>query len=131
MSEPTIDRDPRVYLAAERTTLAWIRTGIALMAFGFVVARFGLFFHELETVKLPDPAAARDSGVSIWVGTALVVIGAGVNLAAAAWHVRFRRRFERGEPFLTRSAVMIVVVSALMAALGVAMVVYLVAIGRI
>ena len=31
------------YLAAERTLLAWIRTGLALMGFGFVVARFGLF----------------------------------------------------------------------------------------
>jgi putative membrane protein len=31
------------YLAAERTFLAWIRTGLALMGFGFVVARFGLF----------------------------------------------------------------------------------------
>jgi hypothetical protein len=34
---------PSDYLAAERTFLAWIRTGLALMGFGFVVARFGLF----------------------------------------------------------------------------------------
>jgi putative membrane protein len=33
------------YLAAERTLLAWIRTGLALMGFGFVVARFGLFLQ--------------------------------------------------------------------------------------
>jgi len=35
------------YLAAERTLLAWIRTGLALMGFGFVVARFGLFLQQL------------------------------------------------------------------------------------
>jgi putative membrane protein len=29
------------YLAVERTFLAWIRTGLAFMGFGFVVARFG------------------------------------------------------------------------------------------
>ena len=33
--------DSRIYMAAERTFLAWIRTGVALMGFGFVVARFG------------------------------------------------------------------------------------------
>ena len=38
--------DPRVYMAAKRTFLAWIRTGIAFMAFGFVVDRFGLFLRE-------------------------------------------------------------------------------------
>jgi putative membrane protein len=35
------------YLAAERTLLAWISTGLALMGFGFVVARFGLFLQQL------------------------------------------------------------------------------------
>jgi putative membrane protein len=40
--------DLRDYLAAERTLLPWIRTGLALMGFGFVVARFGLFLQELQ-----------------------------------------------------------------------------------
>lgn len=34
------------YLASERTLLAWVRTGLALMGFGFVVARFGMFLGE-------------------------------------------------------------------------------------
>ena len=41
------DCDPRVQLATERTLLAWIRTGLALMAFGFVVARFALILQSL------------------------------------------------------------------------------------
>ncbi len=41
------------YLAVERTFLAWIRTGLALMGLGFVVARFGLF---LQTLRL-NPSA--------------------------------------------------------------------------
>ena len=48
MNEPhDFSTDPRIYMAAERTFLAWIRTGIAFMGFGFVVARFGLFLHEI------------------------------------------------------------------------------------
>ena len=38
-------------LAAERTFLAWIRTGLALMGFGFVVARFGLFLQQLQVIQ--------------------------------------------------------------------------------
>ncbi len=39
------------YLAAERTLLAWIRTGLALMGFGFIVARFGLFLKQLQIAQ--------------------------------------------------------------------------------
>ena len=43
---------PSDYLAAERTFLAWIRTGLALMGFGFVVARFGLFLRETLLLRI-------------------------------------------------------------------------------
>ena len=43
--------DPRVRFAAERTLLAWMRTGLALMGFGFVVARFGLFLREIALAE--------------------------------------------------------------------------------
>jgi inner membrane protein YidH len=42
--------DLRGYLAAERTFLAWTRTGLALMGFGFVVARFALFLQQLQVI---------------------------------------------------------------------------------
>ena len=40
--------DPRVFFAAERTLLAWVRTGLTVMGLGFVVARFGLFLRLLR-----------------------------------------------------------------------------------
>lgn len=43
--------EPTVYYAAERTLLAWVRTGLAMMSFGFVVARFGLFLQELAAAS--------------------------------------------------------------------------------
>src|ERR1700756_3064577 len=78
--------DPRVWLAAERTFLAWIRTGIALMGFGFVVARFGLFLRELAAAH--QILSLRTTGLSLWLGTALLIIGIVVNLGATVQHIR-------------------------------------------
>src|SRR5437868_1703146 len=89
------DLDPRVFFAAERTLLAWVRTGLAMMGFGFVVARFGLFLRELAAVR--NGPAHHSSGLSLWIGATLVVLGILVNLLAAREHVRFVRGYNRGE----------------------------------
>lgn len=52
--------DPRVFFAAERTLLAWNRTSLTLMAFGFVVERFGLFLHMLA----PQTSQHLERGIS-------------------------------------------------------------------
>jgi len=61
--------DPRVFFAAERTLMAWNRTGLTLMAFGFVLERFGLFLHMLRQVP---GHAGRD--LSFWIGIAFIVL---------------------------------------------------------
>jgi uncharacterized protein (DUF302 family)/uncharacterized membrane protein YidH (DUF202 family) len=117
---------PNDYLAAERTFLAWIRTGLALMGFGFVVARFGLFLQALQSGQANFQP--RPYGPSFWFGTALIVLGVIVNLVSAWSHVRLVRELNRGGTGFTRPSALAVSVAGILAVLGLAMAIYLVSV---
>lgn len=70
--------DSRVLMAAERTLLAWNRTGLTLMAFGFAVERFGLFSHML----LAQPGTLFPRGSSFWMGLAFIALGVFASLGS-------------------------------------------------
>ena len=116
--------DPRVHFAAERTFLAWIRTGLSLMGFGFVVARFGLFLKEMSG----HAPGVKTYGFSLWAGSAMVLLGAMMNLAAVARHLEVIGRLNRGESIVSRPSRTGIAVGILLGLVGIAMVVFLVAV---
>jgi len=114
------------FLAAERNFLAWIRTGLALMGFGFVVARFALFLQE---IRLAEPQlGTRSYGVSIWFGTAMIALGVVVNIYASWRHVQLVRELNRGGTEFTKPSFGALAVALILAAVGLTMAIYLISV---
>lgn len=117
------EQDPRVYFAAERTFLAWIRTGLALMGVGFAVARFGLFLREMRGNTSGPPIHA--TGASLSSGVAIVALGVAVTISSTVQHISLVRALRAGtfEPgAVSKTAVTLALILALV---GIGMAAYL------
>jgi putative membrane protein len=112
--------DPRVYFAAERTMLAWLRTGIAVIGVGFIVARFGLFLRMMRNESATPPP-----GASTLLGVGFVLLGA-TGIAFAAWQfAHFLKTLSASDRPAGYWMTMATWYSAVVAVLGLALAAYL------
>jgi putative membrane protein len=121
---PISDTDPRVFFAAERTLLAWVRTGLTLIALGFVVSRFGLFVRLLAIQSQGFQPPSR-SFMSVFFGVAFVIAGTSAIVLAAVQHQRFVATLPQVDLPRGYSRVFAVVLSLFVGALGLALAAYL------
>jgi putative membrane protein len=117
--------DPRVFFAAERTLLAWVRTGLGVMALGFVVERFGLFLGILGMQAGLRPSAGHSTLVSTVIGVALALAGALVIALEARQYVRYVRMLPADDLPPGYRVGLAPFMASLVAALGAALAVYL------
>lgn len=112
--------DPRVFFAAERTLLAWNRTALSLMAFGFVIERFGLFV----SILMPQHNVPLQRGISFWTGLAFVLLGVFVAIFSTVQFqkvLRTLKPIEIPEGYRTEPGV---ITNLLVAALGIVLTIY-------
>lgn len=117
--------DPRVFFAAERTALAWLRSGITVMGIGFVVARFGLFLQIVAASSAGGGTVHHAHWPSSALGIALVLLGSLMIVAALYNHYAYVRTLPRedvpGQPLPW----MTTFVCATLAAIGFVLAAYL------
>jgi uncharacterized membrane protein YidH (DUF202 family) len=117
----------RDHLANERTFLAWIRTSIGIMAFGFVVEKFALFIKQMSlilgksNIEISSPAS---HGYSAIVGIFLVGFGTLMGLLAFVRYKKIERQIE-GNTYQKSSALDILLTISVLA-IGIFLVIYLI-----
>jgi len=116
--------DPRVFFAAERTMLAWLRTGLTIIAIGFLVSRFGLFV-QLFSTQAPALAHQNTIAISSSLGVCFVVVGSLAIATAAIQHRRFVATLSASSLPSAYSSKLAVILSVFIALLGIVLAAYL------
>lgn len=116
-------RNRRVHMANERTFLAWIRTSISIMAFGFVVEKFSLFVKQVA-YYLGKESSPPPSGYSAVFGVILVGLGAAIGVLSYFRYKTVESQID--EDTYVPSRVLSVLLTLSLLAIGVFLVLYLI-----
>jgi putative membrane protein len=93
MAESTNPNRARDHLANERTFLAWVRTGAAIVVFGFAIGRFSIALRQLTAL---EGHPMRTGGISVWMGASSIVLGVVLVIAGLVRYRKTRVRLDEG-----------------------------------
>jgi putative membrane protein len=113
------------HAANERTFLAWVRTAIAMMAFGFLLERFDLFLQVAMVTLGPNAPRFPATGFGRDAGLALLLLGVAMTAIAAIRFLKTRKAIDSPELHAIAGLRLDVALAALLALLGLALVFYL------
>jgi putative membrane protein len=116
-------RNRRVHMANERTFLAWIRTSVAVMAFGFVVEKFSLFVKQMA-YYMGKEASPPAPGYSSFIGILLVGLGMLMGVLAFIRYKKVERQID--EDTYTPSAILSVLLAISVIVIGMFLLLYLI-----
>lgn len=83
------------HAANERTFLAWVRTAIAVMAFGFLIEKFDIFLAYMASQVQAHPIPLRGQEFANEAGLAFILLGIAMIVVAAARFYRTARDIDR------------------------------------
>jgi len=112
------------YQSNERTLLAWIRTGIGIMVFGFVAVKFSLFIKQLPAKYLAETTVAR-SNFSVYLGIGLLVTGALTILLSYMRYMRTIKLLKQGK--YQYSTILLTLITMTLFCMSIALIGYLIA----
>lgn len=118
------------HLANERTFLAWIRTSLAIMAFGFIIERFSFFMQSLVhllTIQNPEIGSVLSSLSSkkpSLFGTFIIVFGLLIGLFSFFQYKKAQRQIESNHYY--HSSLLALIVVSLIVVVGIGLIIYLI-----
>jgi putative membrane protein len=113
------------HAANERTFLAWVRTAIAVMAFGFLIERFDLFLQIAAPSLANRTLSAAGQTFATAAGFALILLGTAMIAVAAGRFLVTARNIDSPDPHPGTGARIDLALAALLVLLGCSLVLYL------
>ena len=113
------------HAANERTYLAWIRTAIAIMAFGFLVEKFDIFISYIGHV-VGNPSQFESSAFLEYIGLGLMFVSAAVIIGSTIRFFHNEKAIESDQQLLFGAKWTNLVLSLLMVLLAIFLIVYMI-----